>query len=354
MSRLISQKAFEELLHILDWYVASVYARVEGPGVVPFYCDPAKVGLAAVDPVSLAKADEAALFKLFVSLAMYQARRDTVIQSQQRGWSREKANALLSLPSLRRRLSACPCPHLADAEQIENGCTVTKVGKAISCTHPDLACPIRLAATTWDRMADLGKLPASAFQRIWAQGGTASLLRKSDHEPDPTVRLEQVVSEISHVYRVGRKLATLFVSALSTPALAPGLTPWWPRLNGNLAIVLDTHAGRAVDHLAGGKAAGSYQSRTDWLRRVSEKVDLQRLRKDLPSYSPRLVQQALYAFGSKSNRRGWKLPCAGECRSTLCPFCSPSSQASPRSRLRRQSSPVTHLNDQNHPLREIP
>ena len=39
--------------------------------------------------------------------------------------------------------------------------------------------------------------------------------------------------------RVGRKLATMFVSALSTPALAPGLTPWFPDIDGNELVVVD-------------------------------------------------------------------------------------------------------------------
>src|SRR5208283_2884813 len=43
------------------------------PGVLPFYCDPDRVGRFAVDPRALAAGEDNALFKLFVGLSMYQA-----------------------------------------------------------------------------------------------------------------------------------------------------------------------------------------------------------------------------------------------------------------------------------------
>lgn len=325
MSQIITPSKRAEVSGILSWYVDQIYGQVEGSKIPPFYCDPVKVGLAAVDPEALARADEAALFKLFVSLAMYQARRDVLIQSQQRSWSQAEATALLSLPSLKRRLARCPCPHLAVNRQFEQACTVVKEAKLIICDHPTLACPVRLAGSVWGRMADLGKLPTSAFRLVWAKGGTAGLLQQALHESDPTLRLEWVVQFFSKVHCVGRKLATLFVSALSTPALAQGLTPWWPALNGNLAVVLDSHATRAVDHLSEGKAGKSYQSRVIWLRRLSEDFDLKRFHGEFPNLSPRLVQQALYCFCSKSNRQVWGKLCAlderGRCPSQLCPIC---------------------------------
>ena len=44
------------ILTVLDelvaWYAARVYGALEGPGRVPFYCDPARVGGFAVDPAA--------------------------------------------------------------------------------------------------------------------------------------------------------------------------------------------------------------------------------------------------------------------------------------------------------------
>ncbi len=120
----------------------------------------------------------------------------------------------------------------------------------------------------------------------------------------------------------------MFVSALSTPALAPGLTPWFPDIDGNDLVVVDTNVARAVDALREPGAAKTYGARVRWVRDQAARLDLRMFRPGLPSYSPRLVQQALYAFGSKSNRiaRGddcsrRRTPCI-RCAPDLCPFAA--------------------------------
>ena len=145
-------------------------------------------------------------------------------------------------------------------------------------------------------------------------------------EPSRTKRAVLLVARFAAAHRVGRKLATMFVSALSTPALAPGLTPWFPKVDGNGLVVVDTNVARAVDALRAPGAAKTYDARERWVREQAAKLDLRAFGPELPAYSPRLVQEALYAFCSKSNRvargdacaeRG--APCA-TCAPTLCPF----------------------------------
>lgn len=53
-------------------------------------------------------------------------------------------------------------------------------------------------------------------------------------------------------------------------------------------------------------------------------MDLRELRPDLPKYSPRLVQEALYAFCSKSNRLASGDPCGTSQRDRPCEACAPS------------------------------
>lgn len=48
----------------------------------PFYCDSARIGAFAVKPNELAAGTDAAIFRLFVTLSMYQALRDVVIMRQ--------------------------------------------------------------------------------------------------------------------------------------------------------------------------------------------------------------------------------------------------------------------------------
>ena len=91
---------------IARWYRETVYGRFEGPGTVPFYCDPARVGHFAVAPGALGRGDAAALFRLFVVLTMYQSRRDVDIMRRQRETSRKDAAGLATARELGRRIVA--------------------------------------------------------------------------------------------------------------------------------------------------------------------------------------------------------------------------------------------------------
>lgn len=94
-------------------------------------------------------------------------------------------------------------------------------------------------------------------------------------------------------------------------------------------MVVDTNVARAVDSLRAPGEAKTYDARARWVRAQAAKLDLRVFEPSLPAYSPRLVQEALYAFCSKSNRvargdvcAGRATPCAA-CAPALCPFTSP-------------------------------
>jgi hypothetical protein len=184
-------------------------------------------------------------------------------------------------------------------------------------------------------MGDMGKLPSSAWLRLWKEGGSQQVLADvCRQEQSPMKRADLLVERYASVHRVGRKLATMFVSALSTPALAPGLTPWFPEVDGNGLVVVDTNVAQATDALRPADAVKTYDGRAAWIRDQAARIDLRELHPDVPCYSPRLVQQALYAFYSKSNRMARGDPCASipgsceACAPELCPFA----EATPRMR----------------------
>jgi len=318
----------ETLRRVAAWYFANVYGRSEGPGVVPFYCDPARVGAFAVEPEALARGEPAELFRLFVALSMFQALRDVVIMRQQRAMPREAAESLCSAAVLAGRLAGHRCGHLASAEQFERGCDVHKGVAGADCrTRPGAPCHVKEATVLFRRMGDMGKLPTSAWLRGWADGAlTCALDGVVQREADPLRRAALLVEHFAQVHRVGRKLATLFVSALSTPALAPGLTPWAPTLDGNALLVVDTNVARAVDALWSPDAPRTYEARSSWLAATATHVNLREFCDDVPAYSPRLVQQALYHYCSKSNRTSRGDSCAlsddacRTCIAELCPF----------------------------------
>lgn len=308
---------------VVRWYFSE--ARVAG---VPFYCDPTRIGAFAVEPHELGAGTEEAIFRLFVTLSMYQALRDVVIMRQQHSLPRSSMRIVADVATVKRSIERHTCPTLGSVEAFDEGCDVGKDGDDIDCgTCPGESCHVKDATRVFNRMGDMGKLPTSAWLRLRRSGGVKALLDDiCREEPSPTERAALLVARFAAVRRVGRKLATMFVSALSTPGLAPGLTPWFPRVDGNSLVVVDTNVARAVDALRAPGAAKTYDARARWVREHAARLDLRAFAPELPAYSPRLVQEALYAFSSKSNRmargdacaeRG--APCA-TCAPTLCPF----------------------------------
>ena len=331
----------KHLDRIVAWYFHTVYARLEGPGVLPFYCDPDRIGAFAVERSDLAAGNPDTLFRLFVTLAMYQARRDRLIMAQQKAMDPPEA-ALLSSPAvLAEAVTSSPCDLLRGSpEAFDQGCDVRLVDCTLTCgRYPGAPCPVKTAARLLRRMADLGKLPVSAWMRLAKdQALDRELAVVLAEEREPTRRAERLVRHLTSVYRVGTKLATLFVSVLSTPALAPGLTPWYPGVNGYELLVLDTNVAKVVDALRGPTARATPAERTRWLRTQAARIDPSLHGEELPAHSPRMVQQALYWFGSSSNRTAHGEPCAtlgtrpcSECAPVACPF--PARASSPPRKL---------------------
>jgi hypothetical protein len=313
------------LVTTVRWYLE--HRRGASPSV-PFYCDAAKVGSFAIEPGALAAGGDAAVFRLFVTLSMYQALRDVTIMHQQRSLPRRSMRVVADVGTVKRSIAQHACPTLGSVEAFEEGCDVEKDGDDIDCgTCPGVACHVKDATSVFHRMGDMGKLSTSAWLRLWRGGGLkAQLDAVCRAESSPTKRAALLVERFAAVHRVGRKLATMFVSALSTPALAPGLTPWFPRVDGNELVVVDTNVARAVDALRPPGSAKTYDARAGWVREQAARLDLREFRPDLPGYSPRLVQEALYAFCSRSNRVARGDVCVGRraacatCAPTLCPF----------------------------------
>lgn len=200
-----ADRAAADLQRIVHWYFRNVYGRYEGPGGLPFYCDPHRIGHFAVSPGLLAAGDEKALFCLFVTLAMYQARRDVVIMRQQAEMSRQSVALLASATTIGRRILLNPCPVLGSVERFEANCSVRKNGGVVSCSErPRQKCHVKEAAVVLNRMADFGKLPTSAWLRLRRDGGFRQQLREvCREEENPTRRADLLVVRLSAIWRVG-------------------------------------------------------------------------------------------------------------------------------------------------------
>lgn len=170
----------------------------------------------------------------------------------------------------------------------------------------------------------MGKLPTSAWLHFWRDKGFSAVLSEElKIKQSPAKRAAHLVEKFSRVYRVGRKLSTMFVSALSTPALAPAHSPWFPEVDGNELVVVDTNVSQAIDTLSKIKLQKTYKIRENWVRKQAAKIKLQKFHEGVLDYSPRLVQQALYSFCSKSNRVARGDQCALARTQGLCSSCVP-------------------------------
>ncbi len=143
---------------LVAWYAARVYGVLEGPGCVPFYCDPARVGGFAVEAGALAAGQPAALFQLYVTLAMYQSRRDVDVMAIQRAMPRREARAMVQPRRLALAVEAARCGHLRTADGFDAGCSVYRVpvGGASTCAdRPRSPCHVKDATAAIGRMGDM-------------------------------------------------------------------------------------------------------------------------------------------------------------------------------------------------------
>jgi len=100
---------------------------------VPFYCSPESIGAFAVAPDELAAGADAALFRLFVALSMYQALRDVMIMRQQRSLPRASVRTVADAGLVKRSIASHERPVLRSADAFEEGCDVAKVGEIVDC-----------------------------------------------------------------------------------------------------------------------------------------------------------------------------------------------------------------------------
>jgi hypothetical protein len=314
-----------ELRGIVAWYLRTAYGRWEGPGCTPFYASPAHVGTFAVDLDLLRARCDAELFKLFVLLGFYQARRDTLVMRLQRNLSATTVKELSSSSRLGSLVGNHYCERLESARSFESGCALKANDGVVECeAHPGRACHVKQASLAFRRMADMGKLPTSAWFHIGQFGIGAIFAAVCKETKSPKERAGRLVQRLATVHRVGQKLASLYVTILCTPELQPGFSPWSPECDGSNTLVLDTNVlqvARAILSLSGNASYSAVQAA---FLRVAMEIDLKELSRKLPNKSPRLVQQAVYVFRSRSNRIAMADACARagchSCPSDMCPF----------------------------------
>lgn len=322
----VTVNTLAEVERVVHWYVETAYGRWEGPGTTPFFADPSRVGGFAVELDKLAARQPEALFRLLVTVASYQSRRDVDIMRIQRSTPAGAVIAMTAPRRLRVLTDSGACRHLRDAGAFDAGCDVYRDfarGLATCRTHPRTRCHVKQATTAIGRMGDLGKMPTSAWLHLGANGFERWLSETIASEADPHARAAALVARTASIFRVGTKLATMYVSALSVPELS-GIAPWFPEIDGARLVVVDANVARAIRIWRHGRARESYEQNSRWLLAAASQLDLSRVRPTFRPYVPRFVQQAIYVFRSHSNRKAQGDVCAttpcSSCPSRICPF----------------------------------
>src|SRR5690606_12781285 len=75
---------------IVAWYLNTHYGHSSDVGLLPTFCSQRAVGHMAVDADAIARGDDESMFRLFVTVAMFQVLRDALVMKILRGLSAEE------------------------------------------------------------------------------------------------------------------------------------------------------------------------------------------------------------------------------------------------------------------------
>lgn len=310
---------------VVRWYLDLYYGTSDDPGVPARFTEPEQVGAFAVSAAELAAGEPAALFRLLVTTAMFQRRQDQQILRILRSTPEDRAFALTDADSLLRAADTSGCPYARTNELLLSACDLTKDPETRQGTceaRPEIACYMKRHSEWLRRYGHFGKVPTSAALNLRDRGAAdlgelyRGVLRSWRRRIDRARALE---AALSSSWRVNSKIACMFLSALSNPDLAPGMTPWMPGVEWRHFIVIDSNVDlflRAVGY----DGPMTYEARRGFLRALSSEIDLRSYSRRLHSDNPRIIQQALFAFMSASNRRASPRDCMRQ-RATACPQC---------------------------------
>jgi hypothetical protein len=326
----IRRKNVDALESILAWYFHHYFGTEDGPGSLPFYCDPSRVGAFAVNPAELSAGNGEAVFKVASALTMFQTRRDVDIMSAQAAMTKAEVSLLSTQVELLAALATTQCPHAADLLTFKANCSVYKTAtREVDCeTRPGNSCVVKESTRLMRRYGDFGKVPVAlawvaqhhgvpTFGDLYSQA-----LVRYGSPAERATWLEQVLCD---GWRINKKISNFILSALTNPDLTPGLHPWAEGVQWTHFVVIDRHVARALADLGapdvGSPSSTNYEVLREWLFAYAKRVDLQQFHPGIHSYNPRLVQQALYRFRSSANRLAAPYDCchlgADTCRT--CP-----------------------------------
>ena len=310
---------------VVRWYVSTHWRRSVDPGMPEFFWDSDRLGAFAIDPVSFLEGEEEAMFRVLITCVMFQQRRDTDVMAILRGIGAEDAAELTTSEALLRRADQCACEHAKSAEALRVSCDLYKnleTKKGACHVRPWEACFLKRHTELLGRWGFFGKVPVSLALtlRERAEGTLTSLyrqaVREASHEREAAIMLEDALCQ---AWRIHKKIANLFLSTVTNPDLFHD-PPWGEGVDWRWYVAIDTNVDAFLKAIGYG-GAGSYEARRRFLFALSERVPLDEYEPGLQRYNPRIVQQAMYLFMSRSNRRALVRDCAQGATPGVCQMC---------------------------------
>jgi hypothetical protein len=309
---------------VTAWYFRRYYRTPWDIGTDLTFCDPSKVGAFSVDPAELAAGTGGALFRLLVTVTMFQRRQDRQIFRILTGLSAGDATELSTQPMLLSLSARSPCPHIKSVKALETACDLAKDPRTRggTCTRrPGTACHLKRHTVLLKRYGHFGKVPTSIALMAAEGGGDLPKLRSRvfAESSDHAVRARRLLVEISRAWRVNEKIGSMFLSLVCVPGISAA-PPWRDGIDWTHFVVIDSNVDLFLAYL-GYRGRGSYEARRDFIREISRGVDIAAYVPESPAYNPRLVQQAMYLFMSRTNRRASDFDCSadGPARCSSCP-----------------------------------
>lgn len=318
---------------VTAWYLSSYYGTSDDVGLPLMFCRADRVGHFAVDAAALASGEAHALFRLLVTMTMFQRRSDLQIMRVLQGIPEADARAMTDAGELLRLADAGPCELARDLQDIIGRCDLAKTPdtKLGTCgVRPAEPCYLKRHTELLKRYGHFGKVPTSAALMLRTHGATdlAQLKRRIWAETaSPYQRATTLEAAISNSWRVSEKISAMFLSAVTNRDLSGDLAPWAEGVDSSHFVVIDSNVDLFLKAI---KYDGpmTYRARRAFIQSLASRVRLDELDGDLQRYNPRLVQQALYMFMSESNRRASEGDCSNAspstcatCPSTLTTLC---------------------------------
>ncbi|MFH1465455.1 MAG: hypothetical protein ABIO70_13795 [Pseudomonadota bacterium] len=261
--------------------------------------------------------------RALVATAMFQKRADQQILRVLQRIRPAYAAVLGSIESLLALADASPCPHLRSIERLRLGCDLTKdpEGHGICGQRPDHPCHLKGHSEQLKRYGHFGKVPTSLALAVREAGVTDLAALRGEvlqTHRDPVAAAWALHAALCRAWRVDQKIAAMFLSLVSNPDLCPGVrAPWSEGVDWTQYVVVDSNVDGFL-HATGYPGPWTYEARRLFLRALAERVDLAGMKAGLHRFNPRLVQQALYLFMSRLNRRASGVDCS---KAGLCARC---------------------------------